>query len=79
MPPLPDASYGPALFDIVSSDVGFCSLSLFFVGLDRAKKSKGIEKQMNNNPVETFGLYRALKTASHASLDIKQSSFVHSF
>ena len=36
----------------------FCSLFLLFVDIDRAQNTKAFEMQMNNQPVETFGLAR---------------------
>ena len=36
--------------------IGFCSLFLLFVCLDRAQNTKGIQMHMNNEPVKRFGL-----------------------
>ena len=42
------------------------SLSLLFVGLDRAQNTKGTELHMNNQPVETFGLTRKIKQCARS-------------
>ena len=34
--------------------IGFCSLSLLFVGLDPAQNTKGIQMHIINEPIETF-------------------------